>query len=404
MQPLGNTTQPIKVSVLGEFWDSHVYSGFLYLFGIHGSLEKISWNALVDELNIPEDLRPIARAGLLGNHLLYETGSRNLLQDHKIKQLVIDQFERLAESMQGCELDKSRKSSIRQNHFPFPHHDIEMYKQKLYVGAEEGLYVDCTYDGGRVAKRLSEIPAYDIAASVDTMAQACGDDGLIEINIASKNGEHAPGEMKKLSELPCSSCEWAFSNVMATGAGCDPYIALFQKMLPLGNDSIEARKPRRSFERIALSDEFFPSSHHESVLSWGAHDKLYRYTKNCIEVVRYEPESRRRLGDVDRFTGSRVIRLPSEDSISSPLSARVASFGSVLELDNGLIVLPTVGENRFIPGEPVNWRVFPRAIDYSNHLHIIYEDRLDIWIFTHDYFANQDQKIQGISVGNTVTR
>lgn len=404
MQSLSDITQPIKVSLIGEFWDSQVYSGFLHLFGIHGTLEKVSWNAIVNELNIPEDLRPIARAGLLGNHLLYETGSRNLLQDHRIKQLVMHQFERLAKSMQGCELDISSKSSIRQNPFPFPHHDIEMYNKKLYVGTEDGLYVDCAQDGGRVAQRLSDIPGYDIAASVDTIAQACGDDGLIEINIPSKMGDHAPREIKKLSELPCSSCEWAFSNVMATGAGCDPYIALFQKTLPSGTRSVETKKSKRSFERIALSHEFFPRSHHESVLSWGAHDKLFRYTNKCIEVVRYEPEGRRRLGNGDRFTGSRVIMLPSKDSINSPLSARVAPFGSVLELDNGLIVLPTVGKNRFIPGEPVNWRVFPRAIDYSNHLHIIYEDRLDIWIFTHDYFANQDQKIQGISVGNSVTR
>ena len=30
-----------------------------------------------------------------------------------------------------------------------------------------------------------------------------------------------------------------------------------------------------------------------------------------------------------------------------------------------------------------------------NQLHIIYEDRLEIWAFNHDYFADQHQKLAG---------
>lgn len=134
------------------------------------------------------------------------------------------------------------------------------------------------------------------------------------------------------------------------------------------------------------------------MLSWGAHDKLYCYSEGRIEVVRYTPTGRRRPSERDEFVTAGEIKLPKFGSVAKPISARVAPFGCVLEVDNGLFVMPTAGEPIFIPGEPVNWRVFPRSVDYVNHLHIVYEDRLDVWVFTHDYFADQRRKLAGINV------
>jgi hypothetical protein len=82
------------------------------------------------------------------------------------------------------------------------------------------------------------------------------------------------------------------------------------------------------------------------------------------------------------------------------ISARVAPFGSVVELHDGLLVIPTKGKTIFLPGEPTNWRVFPRSEDYVNQLHVVYEDHLDIFAFTHDYFvSDQASKMAGFSMG-----
>jgi hypothetical protein len=51
-----------------------------------------------------------------------------------------------------------------------------------------------------------------------------------------------------------------------------------------------------------------------------------------------------------------------------------------------------------IPGEPVNWRVFPRSKHYANHLHVVYDDRLEVWSFNHDYFLDQKKKRLGITL------
>ena len=80
------------------------------------------------------------------------------------------------------------------------------------------------------------------------------------------------------------------------------------------------------------------------------------------------------------------------------VSARAAHFGSVIEHDDGLFIVPSAGEPFFMKGEPTNWRVFPRSHDYRNHLHVIYEDRVEIVVFTHDYFINQQTKLAGIEV------
>ena len=75
----------------------------------------------------------------------------------------------------------------------------------------------------------------------------------------------------------------------------------------------------------------------------------------------------------------------------------MAHFGVVIELEDSLLVLRSDEAIERIEGEVVSWRVFPRSRKYVNQLHVIYEDRLEIWCFLHDYFQNQDTKFYGTS-------
>ena len=79
------------------------------------------------------------------------------------------------------------------------------------------------------------------------------------------------------------------------------------------------------------------------------------------------------------------------------VSAGVAVFGTVMEFDNAIVLHLSNGKIKTIKGEPVRWRVFPRSRHYENHLHIIYDDRLEIWSFNHDYFVDQSAKRLGIA-------
>jgi hypothetical protein len=332
---------------------------------------------------------------------LYEVGSRQLLNDPEIRQIVMQRFHKLAELMIGYGTDRVRNASVRDNPFPFPHHDVEMHYGRLYVGSDEGLFAlstESTGQGHKQARQLSDAPAYDIAARRSTMAQACGSAGLIQVDIRVQQGRGPRGVVTKLSDLPCTHCEWAYHSVVAAGQDSAPFVATFKRSDKPANATTGSARFERLLDRIVTGSELFGGESSEYMLSWGAKDKLYRYCEGRIEVVRYTPSGKRKHAGEGEFASAGEIALPAVQSNSKPLSARVAPFGSVLELDAGLFVVPTAGEPIFIPGEPVNWRVFPRSVDYLNHLHIIYEDRLDVWVFTHDYFADQKEKLAGIDV------
>ena len=74
-------------------------------------------------------------------------------------------------------------------------------------------------------------------------------------------------------------------------------------------------------------------------------------------------------------------------------------FGTVVELDSGLIVICSDETIVDVCGEPVSWRVFPRSRHYENHLHVIHDDHLEVLSFNHDYLVDQQTKVSGISLG-----
>ena len=76
-------------------------------------------------------------------------------------------------------------------------------------------------------------------------------------------------------------------------------------------------------------------------------------------------------------------------------------LGVVVELEHALVVYPSRGEPVTIPGEPVNWRVFPRSRHYANQLHVIWEEHLEVWSFNHDYLVDQQNKLLGVRVMGT---
>ena len=126
--------------------------------------------------------------------------------------------------------------------------------------------------------------------------------------------------------------------------------------------------------------------------SWAAQDKICQAANGSIRVAKYEPWNQktplRRLGV-----------LPIARNGEAIVSAKVALFGTVVELDSGLVVIGSDGTTFDVRGEPVSWRVFPRSRHYENHLHVIHDDRLEVLSFNHDYLIDQNTKVSGISFG-----
>ena len=78
------------------------------------------------------------------------------------------------------------------------------------------------------------------------------------------------------------------------------------------------------------------------------------------------------------------------------VSADSAPFGYVIEYDDRMLILDSQLNKLWLDNEPVNWRVFPDSKDYTNHLHVIYDDHLSIHSFVQDYFVEQSYKNVGL--------
>ena len=143
----------------------------------------------------------------------------------------------------------------------------------------------------------------------------------------------------------------------------------------------------RSLEKIVTARNIFRREGY----SWGTKDKICQATSGGVEVVQYNPWKE---NDEDRLRHIGSIQLqPWKGQV---ISGGISLFGTIIECENAIVVVPSVGDPITMPGEPVNWRVFPRSKYYENMLHIVHEDKIEIYSFNHDYFVDQKTKQSGI--------
>jgi hypothetical protein len=144
---------------------------------------------------------------------------------------------------------------------------------------------------------------------------------------------------------------------------------------------------------LSLKLESFEVFSHQG-FSWGGGDKLYQYHDSKIDVVRYTPDGTEGSTNWFEPIGEIIVESWKGDVIG----AKVAPFGTGVECENALLIAKSEGTIKTLPGEPVNWHIFPRSKHHGNQLHVVYDDRLDIWSFNQDLFVDQDTKLAGFRV------
>ena len=374
--------QPLKLVIEGEFWDSQIYSGRLYLFKSDGSIKTVDWDMLINKWKLKKSLHLPMTCAYSNSQYLYSSKFKKFFGDREVKTLIQDKFKRLSQENLFIPTKKldSYLCGQQDNLFPFPHSDCTIYNRIIYVGAKDGIFsASCGKNTKKpVSTRLTkenDIPALSLSPNYGNLAVAAGDEGLCQIPV--NNSFYENNAVRKLSKKNCVGCSWNYESIYGSSHIDEGVLADF---------SYNRDEERRRFNKLYFQSQIFKKK--QLGYSWGAQDKICLASKNKISVVRYssysEDEKLQFLGEftMDAWKGKIV-------------SAGVALFGNVVECDNAMVVFPSEGHAINIPGEPVNWRIFPRARNYENHLHIVYEDRLEIYSFNHDYFVDQDQKISG---------
>jgi hypothetical protein len=425
--------QALRIIIPGKFYDSQIYNGQLYLWRINGSLATIDWNSLVDKINIPQELKVASRFSLQHSDELY---GNLLLQDIEVRDLMKTKFQKLSEltvevksqDLENCIIDQ------QDSPFPFPHADSTIHYETMYVGSQSGVSAAKCKTGQwveqsvEIAEKLFDMPVLSISASHLTLAVAAGKEGLFEYSLTSNSTE----EHKKLenrSKNHCNLTRWLYPSIFGSSYFNDGYFVDFKtkkntarkeqpsremrqidsriSLLEKGEGQKSARHYEREFQSLTSSRDIFAKyklkpnhigtndNTNDTNFTWGVQDKLCSLTGNSIELAQYIPSSRSKATERKfKDLGSVEITELNGEIISADSSL----FGIILEQEDGLLVVSSSLESQFLKGEPVNWRVFPKARNYSNQLHVIYDDKLHIYCFNHDYFVDQSTKKLSISV------
>ena len=392
--------QPVKLLIPGRYWDSHIYAGRLYLFGLDGDIRTINWKPLIEEWNTRDELRLALTCAFLRSDYLYGLNLQALFHDREIRDIIARKFKNLAkENLQATLVQLANYTIGHQNNpCPFPHADTEIYYENLYVGGPSGLVrLACNkrtkYPVSTRPEKKWDAPVLGLSASYGSLALAAGEEGLFELDINKiriRSNEAISNEPKRLSHDPCRDCNWTYYSIFASSDESGFLAAYTKREVVKQENGTSKRHWKRQLEDILQAEDIFGSSGY----SWGVQDKLCQAAENGIRIVRYQPwdSTNDSLGHFNKFN---TVPIPCKGDV---ISASTAAFGVVIELEDAIVVYPSSGDVLTLSGEPVNWRIFPRSKHYENQLHIVYEDRLEIISFNHDYLINQEEKLLGYSV------
>ena len=392
---------PLKLTIPGHYWDTQIYRGRLYLFDVEGRILTLDWDELIEHLPTNNSLKLALVCAFKRSDYLYRVAATGIFHDEEFKSIMNSRFSTLAETPLVIEKKQLKEASLGQqdNLFPFPHADSTVYYRRLYVSSQSGVFsANCDgktkYPISTRVKRLWDAPVLALGASYNSLALAAGEEGLWEYDLGSRFTElsefASERNLRSLTGQHCSECQWAFHSIYGSSLNGPGVLAAYHRTRG-ESDAPRKKLYRRKFDRLISEKEIFSGFEEPAgVYSWAAQDKICQAANGSIRVAKYQPWNER---TPVQLLGSLLLEHYNETLVS----AKVALFGTVVELDSRLVVLASNGDIHPIAGEPVSWRVFPRSRHYENHLHIIYDDRLEVLSFNHDYLLDQRQKISGIS-------
>ncbi|HXC34246.1 MAG TPA: hypothetical protein VNV43_00110 [Candidatus Acidoferrales bacterium] len=398
---------PLKLILEGQFWDSHIYRGKLYLFTLDGCLHTVDWDRLVSEFIVPDDLALPMQCAFSRNDSLYETQRDPVQQDPQVREIIQNKFVQLGKHHQTPRLADWRRYliSTQDSPYPFPHIDATLYSNGFFFVSENGVHVISTKQLEAKGKKkwkaakLWDCPVISLDASYGGLAMAAGPEGLFEFELTDwVHGDTR--QAKQIDKGVCTDCSWAYYSIVGSSHKQGGVFAEFVKdesqdgrmtrqdfePTNLGRSWRDAPKMQHRFEKVIGPRELF----NQDGYCWGGKDKICQAGDGEMTIARYTPW----LNGTDRF---RVLRRVTYDpGKGNPVAAAVAPFGSIIELDKSIVIVRSDDEILNIPGVSVNWRVFNRSKQYENQLHVIYERRLEVYSFNHDYFVDQKEKFSGI--------
>jgi len=398
--------QPIKITLKGDFYDCQIYRGRLYLWTFDGALKVYDWNELVQSFIKKETDRIAMTFCFLDGNYLYKSSLIELFKDKDFKKLLLEKFDRIERPIFELSENELVKYLLGEQDTPtgiLPT-DTEIYSNKLYFIHEKGLYSGSAHRAKSEKYLVSSRPSklWDCnllsikANKYPQLALSGGDEGLFELNMA----DNLPSNLQKIeaknpiyqiSKNHSSFSNYSYLNIYNTSMIEDSFMALFKWNMT--KDKLNREKPLRDFDLNINDHDIFKEENIKHFISWGIEDKIYKASEGGFEIIKYNNYANKEKGE-ERFTRLKTFNLNAWKG--KVINGGTTYFGNIVESENALIVIRSDGKSLTIPGPITKWRVYPRSINYENHLHVILDDRIEIYSFNHDYFLNQETKEIGI--------
>lgn len=398
--------KPIKIEIEGDYWDSILYKGRLYLWTMSGSIKVIDWDQLVNSLTESIDLHKTMECVFKQGDYLYSGKNRALLYETENFREEFKQTLKIIESkiffFQENDLDKFlvRELSNPFNELPI---DLDIYYDVIYSILDNGLSkLELLTDTSEAIDKNSnahlwDCPSFALKIKGGRIAVSAGEEGLYEYKISdfkkkNNNEEDNPTisvdykdlkliekNVRCISDKPSLFSNWSYSSVFSSSDYGDSALIGFASKKGGHAEYVDTFSESSIFKKRKTSNQ----------LSWGSEDKIYREVEGGLEVVRFTQNK------LDHNPFSSVEKIPFQSWKGKIISAGLSLFGTIIECENALVILQSDNKVKNIEGPITKWRVFPRSVRYENQLHVITEDKLEIFSFNQDYFINQSAKKYG---------
>lgn len=391
--------QPIELKIQGNFYDSQIYRGKLYLWHFDGRLSVYDWNQLIYNIDVPDYLAFVKELCLLDGSYLYKTYLYDrLLNDKEIKNIVEDKIRRLSGLQFIINEEELAKYVIKEYDVPLGEMplDVHIYNKKLYYTLDNGQYVSQLKGNNEplsALKRPNKIfdgRVVHMAVNNGRMAMSMLSDGLYERNVADYFEEREP---RQISNRHSSFAYYNYSNIFNTSLQGESFLIYNSPLMDDEEIDYGRQFARQRINRVSaiLYDEngITQKGNHGNI-GWGFNNRIYYSNGKQITAVQYSGYNRDSIFKILKDNVS-IEQAPDEKIVN----AAVAYFGNIVEYMSKLVVLQSDGNVLEISEPITRWRVFPRSINYENHLHVILDDCLCVYGFIHDYTSNERNKTMG---------
>lgn len=399
--------RPLKLVIEGDFWDSQIYTGRLHLWTMNGELITIDWDNYIKSL-MEKYRNPFAiECSFRDSRYLYENNFTSLFQDEDIKEAILSKFSILSQLQLITKINELSDFiyGIQNNPFKELPTDTDIHLNKLYAALDDGLWCSTANRNNRKfpisskPMKLWDCPLLALNAKSKSVALSAGNDGLFQYEI--NNRSFFNSKYPQLSQIEDDIYEisnkyslysnWSSTSIYSSSYNGNSYMAAFgweQK-------EEDREKFNRVFKRIIDEHNIFENN--SSLISWANERKIIRAKNNGIEIAKYMQS---RVEDEEYFSAqnkeyyfngfTKGKFIPFQPWKGEIISGGISHFGTIIECENALVIIQNNDSFYNISGQITRWRCFPKSKNYTTHLHVILEDRIEIYSFINDYFFNKD--------------